>query len=42
MKNVIPTAKNSTFLDTCFWIKVGHLRYSGIYVFLGVNLWEKK
>ena len=27
MKNVIPTAKNMVFLDTCFWIRVGRLRY---------------
>ena len=30
IKIVIPTAKNRIFLDTCFWIEVGHLRYLGI------------
>ena len=42
MKNVIPTAKNRIFLDTCFWIKVGHLRYIDIQFFLGGNLQDKK
>ena len=27
MKNIIPTAKNRIFLDTCIWIRVAHLRY---------------
>ena len=27
MKNVIPTAKDKIFLDTCFWFIIKHLSY---------------
>jgi hypothetical protein len=35
-EKVIQTAENGIFPDTYFWIKFEHLRYIGVYFFLGV------